>query len=279
MSPLVLLIAGAVACFIIWWLLIETEGVYLGKRVVIWLYDLYARRYDRVKQFDDYADQLLLAAPLLDRIQPQVDPLMLDVATGSGRLPLLMARNGRFAGHVAGLDHSRNMLDVAASKVKRERFGAFISLTRGDAMDLPFPDGAFDAVACLESLEFFPDLQAALAEFARVLRPGGVLLTSNRIKTRWMPGRTVSRARLAQILHACGMLSIEFEAWQEDYDKVWARKAVTRDQCRVARAGSNLSTEESKESSENQCAGLISDMSLSDRCGFPGGFARYRWRI
>ncbi|MDE2818561.1 MAG: class I SAM-dependent methyltransferase [Chloroflexota bacterium] len=282
MSPFLFLIAGAVACFIIWWLLIETEGVYLGKRVVIWLYDLYARRYDRVKQFDDYADQLLLAAPLLDRIQPQVDPLMLDVATGSGRLPLLMARNGRFAGHVAGLDHSRNMLAVAESKVKRERFGAFISLTRGDAMDLPSPDGAFDAVACLESLEFFPDLQAALAEFARVLRPGGVLLTSNRIKTRWMPGRTVSRARLAQILHACGMLSIEFEAWQEDYDKVWARKAVTRDQCRVARAGSNLSTEDtekSKESRENQCAGLISDMFLSDRCGFPGGFARYRWRI
>ena len=225
MSPLLFLLAGAIACFFIWWLLIETEGVYLGKRVVIWLYDLYARRYDRVKQFDDYADQLLLAEPLLDRLRPQADPLILDLATGAGRLPLLMARNGRFEGHVVGLDHSRKMLDVAQSKLMRERFGKFISLARGDAMDLPFPDGAFDAVACLESLEFFPDAEAALAELTRVLRPGGLLLTSNRIATRWMPGRTLSRPRLTRILNACGMLAIEFEAWQEDYDKVWARKA------------------------------------------------------
>ncbi|MCY4070144.1 MAG: methyltransferase domain-containing protein [Chloroflexi bacterium] len=225
MSPLLFLLACAVACFFIWWLLIETEGIYLGKRVVIWLYDLYARRYDRVKQFDEYSDQLLLAEPLLDRLLPQVDPLILDVATGSGRLPLLMARNGRFRGHVVGLDHSRKMLDVAESKIRQGRFGEFISLARGDAMDLPFPDCAFDAVACLESLEFFPDPAAALAELARVLRPGGILLTSNRIDTRWMPGRTASRPRFTQILNACDMLSIEFETWQEDYDKVWARKA------------------------------------------------------
>ncbi len=225
MSPLLFLLACAVACLFIWWLLIETEGVYLGKRAVIWLYDLYARRYDRVKQFDEYSDQLLLAEPLLDRISPQVDPLILDLATGSGRLPLLLARNGRFHGHVIGLDHSRKMLAVAGSKIEQERFQAFISLVRGDAMDLPFPDGAFDAVACLESLEFFPDPEAALAELARVLRPGGVLLTSNRIDMRWMPGRIVSRSRFTQILNACGMLSIEFETWQEDYDKVWARKA------------------------------------------------------
>lgn len=232
MNMLLLLLGSAVAGFFIWWLLIETEGAYLGKHVVIWLYDLYARRYDRAKQFDDHADQLLLAQPLLDRIGPQVDPLILDVATGTGRLPLLMAGNGRFQGHVIGLDHSRKMLEVAESKVKRQRFGDFISLVRGDAMRLPFPDGAFDAVTCLESLEFFPNPAAALAELTRVLRPGGLLLTSNRIATRWLPGRTVSRARLKDILHAREMQSIEFEAWQEDYDKVWASKACASESLR-----------------------------------------------
>ncbi len=232
MNTLLPLLGGAVAGFFIWWLFIETEGVYLGKRVVIWLYDLYARRYDRAKQFDEYADQLLLAQPLLDRIQPQVDPLILDVATGTGRLPLLMAGNGRFQGHVIGLDHSRKMLEVAEAKVKRQRFGEFISLVRGDAMRLPFPDGAFDAVACLESLEFFPNYDAALAELARVLRPGGLLLTSNRIATRWLPGRTIKRARLTDVFYACEMRSIEFEVWQEDYDKVWARKACASESLR-----------------------------------------------
>lgn len=227
MSLLFFALASAAAGFFIWWLLIETEGVYLGKRAVIWLYDRYARRYDRVKQFDEYSDQLLLAEPLLDRISPQLDPLILDVATGTGRLPLLLAGNGRFHGHVVGLDHSRNMLAVAATKIKQGRFDPFISLVRGDAMDLPFPDGAFHAVACLESLEFFPDPDAALAEMARVLRPGGILLTSNRIDTRWMPGRTPTRAQMSRNLSACNMVSFEFAIWQDDYDQVWARKADT----------------------------------------------------
>lgn len=218
------LLAGAAAAFIIWWLLIETEGVYLGKGAVVWLYDRYASRYDKVKQFDDYADQLLLALPLLEALPQRGDLVILDLATGCGRMPLLLAGNGRFTGHVIGLDHSRKMLAVAAEKVRRQHFDSFISLARGDAMRLPFPNEAFDAVSCLEALEFLPDLNLALAEMARVLRPGGLLLTSNRIDTRWMPGRTSSRQRLTQMLSDCGFQAVEIEAWQSDYDKVWARK-------------------------------------------------------
>ena len=225
MSVLFLLLAIAIACFLVWWLFIETEGVYLGKRIVIWLYDLYARRYDRVKQFDAYSDQLLLGEPLLDRVYPQIDPLILDVATGTGRLPMMMAHNARFEGQVIGLDHSRKMLNVATSKVTEQHFDEFISLVRGDAMELPLADGAIDVVTCLEALEFFPDPVAALAELSRVLRPGGLLVTTVRIDTRWMPGRTTSQVQMTQILRACEMQSIEFEAWQEDYTKVWARKA------------------------------------------------------
>ena len=225
MSVLFLLLVIAITCFLVWWLFIETEGVYLGKRIVIWLYDLYARRYDRVKQFDAYSDQLLLGEPLLDRIYPQVDPLILDVAAGTGRLPMLMAHNARFEGHVIGLDRSRKMLEVARSKVAGQHFDEFVSLARGDAMDLPYADGTFDVVTCLEALEFFPDPVAALAELSRVLRPGGLLLTTVRIDTRWMPGRTTSPVQMTHVLRACDMESIEFEAWQEDYSKVWARKA------------------------------------------------------
>ena len=83
-----------------------------------------------------------------------------------------MAGNGRFQGHVIGLDHSRKMLAVAESKLKRERFGPFISLARGDAMDLPFPDDAFDAVACLESLEFFPRSRSRAGGTGACTAPG-----------------------------------------------------------------------------------------------------------
>ena len=217
----VLLLTG----LLIWWLLIETEGAYLGRRVVVALYDIYAGRYDRVKQFDLRADILLLSQPLLQRLRPQLDPFILDVATGTGRFPLAMAANARFQGHVIGIDLSRRMLEVAAEKVAAGHYASFITLARHDAMRLPFPDSAFDAVACLEALEFRPDPERALCEMARVLGPGGVLLATIRIDTRWMPGRTPNESEIRQLLESLDMTAIEVEKWQSDYKRVWAKKA------------------------------------------------------
>lgn len=227
-SHVPVLILGAViliAAFLIWWLIFETEGVYLGRRVVIALYDLYAVRYDRIKQFDETADLTLISQPLLDRISPLSDPLMLDVATGTGRVPLVMARNARFQGHVVGLDASRRMLAGARAKIAVGRFESFVSLLQHDASELPFEDESFDVVTCLEALEFMPRPQEALAEMIRVLRPGGLLLTTIRIDTRWMPGRTWSEARMRAELEARGMRDIDVMIWQEDYSQVWALKA------------------------------------------------------
>lgn len=214
----------AVIAFLIWWLIFETEGVYLGRRVVVWLYDLYAERYDSIKQFDDRADFLLLSAPIMARIQPNRAPLMLDAATGTARLPIIMARNPQFEGRIIGFDLSRKMLAVAERKVAALRFEPFISLIRGSVQSVPFEDNRFDVVTCLEALEFMPDPKAALAEMIRALRPGGLLLMTIRIDTRWMPDRTWSEERMRANLQFCGMGAIEFEIWQEDYSKVWAVK-------------------------------------------------------
>ena len=217
-------IAFAGVALALWWLLIETEGVYLGQRVVVALYDLYAGRYDKVKAFDERADMLLLSQPLLDRLEETAAPLMLDVATGTGRLPLILARNGRFHGHVIGIDLSRRMLLAAREKVAAERFESFITLLPQDAMHLAFADDCFDAVSCLEALEFLPSADAAAREMIRVLRPGGALLLTLRIDMRWMPGKVQSRAKLQHMLESNDMRDIHFEAWQSDYIKVWARK-------------------------------------------------------
>ena len=235
MTILAIVLTLPIVGFLIWWLIFETEGVYLGRRVVIALYDLYAARYDRVKQFDEQADLALISLPIMERIQPQADPLILDVATGTGRLPLIMARNAQFAGHVIGLDASRRMLKVARKKISAERFEEFISLTRGDAQDLPFPDDSFDVVTCLEALEFLSDQRAALAEMIRVLRPGGLLLVSIRIDTRWMPNRTWSEARMRRELAATKLREVRVEIWQEDYSQVWAWKAVESEPIAAAR--------------------------------------------
>jgi ubiquinone/menaquinone biosynthesis C-methylase UbiE len=100
---------------------------------------------------------------------------------------------------------------------------------RAPAERLPFAGGSFDAVACLEALEFLPDARAALAECVRVLRPGGVLLLTNRVGFQaWlMPGKTFSRAAFRRLLGGFPLEAVTVERWQVDYDLAWARKCAS----------------------------------------------------
>ncbi len=226
MSDMVGLVAlGVIALAIVlvgWWLLIASEGVYLGRRVVIWLYDLYAGRYDDIKNFSKEYDHMLLTQPIMAAIAPVTNPLMLDVATGTARMPLAMLRHRQFQGQMVGVDLSRRMLANAAEKLKRDRR---VTLIHAPAEALPFPDGSFDVVTCLEALEFMRDPSAVLREAVRVLRPGGLLLTTNRIHTRMMPGKTQPDEQMKTLLERLGMERVLIEYWQVDYNRVWAYKA------------------------------------------------------
>ncbi len=216
---LVVIIAGALLA-LGWWLLIASEGVYLGRRVVVWLYDRFADRYDDVKNYQSIYEHALIAQPIMDNIAPHRSPLVLDVATGTGRLPLALFNHKQFHGHVIGLDLSREMLRRAAHKL--HGCGDRAPLLWCPAENLPFADGTFDVVTSLESLEFMTDPEAVLRELVRVLRPGGLLLVSNRINTRLMPGKTWTTERLTAILASTDIEDAEVEVWQEDYQKVWA---------------------------------------------------------
>lgn len=94
----------------------------------------------------------------------------LDVATGTGQMAALLAdRVGPF-GRVEGLDLSPSMIDRATSShhsLVQLRFQV------GDAMELPFADGEFDAVTICFGLRNLPDFAAGVREMARVVRPGG----------------------------------------------------------------------------------------------------------
>ena len=221
----VLLIALAALGIVVlgWWLLIATEGVYLGRRMVVWLYDLYAERYDGIKNYQRIYEHALLAQPIMEHIAPHKAPLMLDVATGTGRMPLAMLRHAHFQGRVIGVDLSRRMLSQAAVKLHDDLERA--PLMWCPAETLPFADDTFDVVTSLESLEFMTRPVLVLREMIRVLRPDGLLLVSNRINTRLMPGKTWTKDQLAALLAEAGIEDAEVEAWQEDYHRVWAIKA------------------------------------------------------
>ncbi len=221
---LVALLLGAMALIaLLYWLFIVAEGAYLGPKVVAWTYDLAAGRYDAVKGFRPEDERRYVAGPVLHGLQGVAHPVVLDVATGTGRLPLALLQVG-FGGHIVGLDLSRGMLRQAQAKLRpwKEQ----VCLVRQDAARLPFADGSFDAVTCLESLEFLPRPSEALAEMVRVLRPGGFLLVTNRVgaEASLLPGRAFPRPRFEAELARLGLVGIEVYRWQVSYDLAEARK-------------------------------------------------------
>jgi SAM-dependent methyltransferase len=208
-----------------YWQLIIAEGTHLGPKVVTLLYDLSARAYERIKRYDPGDEQWFLGLPLARALELIPAPLVLDVATGTGRLPRAVMRQPPFEGRVIGLDLSRRMLRQATKLTAQ--FADRLTYIWQDARNLPFDDDTFDAVTCLEALEFTPNPRAVLAELVRVLRPGGVLLTTNRIgrDVRLLPGRTFPRDKFAEVLAEFPLEDIKVRPWQMDYDLAWAIKA------------------------------------------------------
>lgn len=95
----------------------------------------------------------------------------LDLGTGAGfYLPVLQ----RLAGRVCGVDLNP-VLELTGQMLRRKGYDA-VAVARSDVMRLPFADGRFDLLFCLSVIEHIEDQAAALAEFARVLAPGGVLI-------------------------------------------------------------------------------------------------------
>jgi ubiquinone/menaquinone biosynthesis C-methylase UbiE len=124
------------------------------------------RAFDQVAETYDRARAPIHARPAADVVAALGAPTpggLLDVGTGTG----VLAAAARDAGWdpVVGVDRSVPMLRLAAGRVPR--------VVAADAVDLPFPDARFNAVAAAFALHVFPNYQTALHDMLRVLRPGG----------------------------------------------------------------------------------------------------------
>jgi SAM-dependent methyltransferase len=108
-----------------------------------------------------------VVAEYLDGREPGV---ALDAACGTGRFAEFLARRGH---QVIGVDSSPDMLAHARRRVPEGQFHV------AELDQLPLPDDSADVIVCALALVHVPRLQPVLAEFARVLRPGGDLVISD----------------------------------------------------------------------------------------------------
>jgi hypothetical protein len=130
-------------------------------------YDREAARYDATRGGDARAEA---AAEAIEKLLPRQARVVVDVACGTGIVTARLRRPGR---RVAGVDRSAGMARVAAARLP----GGVVC---GDAARLPLLDGSADAVTMIWLLHLLDqaDSAAVLAQAARVLRPGGTLLTT-----------------------------------------------------------------------------------------------------
>jgi len=99
---------------------------------------------------------------------------ILDVGTGPARQPIALCRAERHV-RVLGVDLAGPMLELARRNVAEAELTDRIRFARGDAKNLPFPDGRFVAVLSNTIVHHIPDPSPALAEMARLVAPGGTL--------------------------------------------------------------------------------------------------------
>ncbi|HZO58989.1 MAG TPA: bifunctional demethylmenaquinone methyltransferase/2-methoxy-6-polyprenyl-1,4-benzoquinol methylase UbiE [Solirubrobacterales bacterium] len=95
----------------------------------------------------------------------------LDVCCGTGDLALELSRRAGPGGEVTGLDFSEPMLELAREKSRAAE--APVRWLQGNALELPFAEGEFDAATVGFGVRNLVDLERGIAEMARVVRPGG----------------------------------------------------------------------------------------------------------
>jgi demethylmenaquinone methyltransferase/2-methoxy-6-polyprenyl-1,4-benzoquinol methylase len=101
------------------------------------------------------------------------DGKALDVATGTGDLALELARWLGPDGEVIGTDFSTRMLELATTKAADAKVSGRVRFEVANALELPYPDHAFDAVTVGFGARNFASLEQGLREMIRVAKPGG----------------------------------------------------------------------------------------------------------
>lgn len=141
-------------------------------RYVRGLFDNIAPRYDLANAVITLGRIKGWRQRLVDEIDLRGSPLVLDLATGTGDLALMVARRSA-AARVVGVDLSLEMVRLAREKARRAGLDRRTSFLLADVTALPFRDGVAGCAVDAFLLRHVPSLPDAFAEFGRVLRPGG----------------------------------------------------------------------------------------------------------
>ena len=161
------------------------------------LFTTIADRYDLITRVLSYGQDARWKAALVRLADVRAGQRALDLACGTGDIAFAVAAQGA---RTVGLDITHRMLQIARGKSTAARF------ITGDMTSLPFRSASFDLVTTGYGLRNVPDLDVAIDEIARVLRPGGRLLSLDFNRPESVVVRALYLAYLTGVGAALGWL-------------------------------------------------------------------------
>lgn len=135
-------------------------------------FDKIARHYDITNTFMSFNQDKSWRKAWVEKLNLKPTDRILDVATGTGEVALLMAKHVQQP--IIGIDPSVGMMEVGREKAAKEGFGEHIKFLEGDVQNMDvFEDDSFDVVTMAFGIRNVPNRTAGLQELRRVTRAGG----------------------------------------------------------------------------------------------------------
>ncbi len=148
--------------------------VFQSKDEIKAYYDKIARVYDLLAEHTEQP----MREKGLARLAAQPGENVLEIGFGTGHCLVELAQAVGSTGRVHGIDISDSMLSLSRELLEKKGLAARVELHRGDAAQMPYPDGSLNGVFTSFTLELFdtPEIPVVLVEIRRVLKPGGRLV-------------------------------------------------------------------------------------------------------
>ena len=144
------------------------------KEQVASMFDTISGNYDNLNRVISFGIDIKWRKKVLQIVAKNNPKTILDIATGTGDLAILMAKTN--AEKIIGLDISSGMLEVGKKKILDKNLSTRIEMVLADSENMPFEDDYFDAITVAFGVRNFQNLEKGLSEILRVLKPNGVFV-------------------------------------------------------------------------------------------------------
>lgn len=144
-----------------------------SRREVWKMFDRIAHRYDLLNRLLSFGQDVIWRKKVAGRLKDTPGQIVLDLATGTADLLITVCKENPRVNSGIGIDLAEKMLEIGKRKIADKNLDSQLKLEVGDAVNIPFSDGSFDAAMIAFGIRNVEDIHRSLLEMNRVLKAGG----------------------------------------------------------------------------------------------------------